>query len=131
MADAKKDDASKEVTNPKFSEFDAPQTGSVTSSDPNPNTPKDIFATSGSGPVRDKKADPEKGTPVTRYFTKEGTPVEGSNLAGHTPSNLAGPDPDKMRDDVIEAVEYIDSSGNTVTHDSLKSKEESKERSAK
>lgn len=111
------------VTNPKYSEFDAPQTGGVSSTAAEDG---DLFNTEGSGPVRDKEADPSKGTPVTRFFTKDGTPVEPSTIpTGVTPSNLAGPDAN-MRDDVVAVVEYIDEGGNTVTHDSLKSKEESK-----
>lgn len=124
-------DSDEKVTNPKYSEFDAPQTGGITSSDPHPNVPKDIFDTGPTGPVRDKEADPSKGTPVTRFFTKDGTPVEPSNLAGHTPSNLAGPDPEKMRDDVIAVVEYTDEGGNTVTNESLKTAKESKDKSSK
>lgn len=98
------------------------QTGGVTSKDEAINTPHDPFATSGSEPVRDRKADPSKGTPVTKFFTKDGTPVEPSNLPGPTPSNLAGPDRDKIPDDIVAAVEYVDESGATVTHDSLKKK---------
>ena len=101
------------------------QTGSVTTSDPNPNVPKDVFNTSGSQPVRDKTADESKGTPVTRYFTKDGTPVEPASLPGQTPSNLAGKELEG-RPDVVTAVEYVDGGGNTVTHDSLASEQESK-----
>lgn len=118
-------DSKEPITNPKASPAVQPQTGGVTSK-AEPNVPHDIFNTSGSEPVRDKEADESKGTPVTRYFTKDGTPVEPSTLAGFTPSNLAGPDPDKMRDDVIPVVEYTDEGGSTVTHDSLKAKRESK-----
>lgn len=117
------------VTNPKYSEFDAPQTGGVATSDPNPNTVKDIFNTGATGVVRDRQPDESKGTPVKKYFTKDGTPVEPSTLAGVTPSNLAGPDPDKMRDDVVEAFEYIDEGGNAVTHDSLKTRQEAEKKS--
>lgn len=101
-----------------------PQTGGVTSKDTKINIPHDVFDTKGSEPVRDRVADPSKGTPVTRFFNKDGTPREPSNLAGPTPSNLAGPDPDKVPDDVITAVEYLDEGGSTVTHDTLKSKSE-------
>lgn len=103
-----------------------PQTGGVTSKDDPANVPHDVFATSGSQPVRDRTADPSKGTPVTRFFTKEGTPVEPSSLP---PAKdvvdyaTAGPSADS-RDDVVAAVEYIDESGAPVTHDSLKAKQE-------
>lgn len=111
------------ATDPKTS-VRAPETGGVTDKDTAVNTPHDVFATSGSEPVRDKKPDPSKGIPVTRFFTKDGTPVEPSTVpAAQTPSNLAGQDPSK-RDDVIAAVEYKDESGATVTHDSLKGKRE-------
>jgi hypothetical protein len=118
-------DAKDNVTNPKYSEFDAPQTGGVSST---PAEGGDLFNTEGNQPVRDKEADESKGTPVTRFFTKDGTPVEPSTIpTGVTPSNLTGPNAD-MRDDVVAVVEYIDEGGNTVTHDSLKTKEESKEK---
>lgn len=124
MAD-KTDGKNVKTSDPKFSEFDAPQTGGVTSSDPNPNTDKDPFATSGNEPIRDREPDESKGTPVTRFFTKEGTPVEPTTVPpAQTPANLAGQDPDK-RDDVIAVVEYVDESGATVTHDSLAAKKES------
>ena len=104
---------------------DAPQTGGVTSHDESVNVPHDVFATSGSEPVRDKTADESKGTPVTRYFTKDGTPVEPSTLPPNkTPANLAGFDHEKA--DVIAAVEYVDENGSTVTHDSLKAAKERK-----
>lgn len=107
-----------------------PQTGGVTSKDEAINTPHDVFATSGSEPVRDREVDKSKGTPVTRYFTKDGTPVEPSNLPGPTPSNLAGPDPDKIPDDIITAVEYMDEGGSVVTHDSLKGRKDADSRKA-
>lgn len=128
MAASGNKDAKDNVTNPKYSEFDAPQVGGVSSKQTAEGA--SIFDTGDNGPVRDKEADPSKGTPVTRFFTKDGTPVEPSTIpTGVTPSNLAGPDPD-MRDDVVAVVEYIDEGGNTVTNDSLKTKEESKEKSA-
>lgn len=100
------------------------QTGSLTSHDPNPNTDKDVFDTGANGPVRDRVADESKGTPVARYFTKDGTPVEPASLPGKvTPSNLAGKDLE-ARPDVVTAIEYIDAGGNTVTHDSLKANKE-------
>lgn len=99
-----------------------PMTGGVTDHDEAPNSPHDPFATSGNEPVRDKTPDASKGTPVTRYFTKDGTPIEPSSLPEHTPSSLAGPDMDKIGDDVVAAVEYLDEDGSTVTHDSLKNK---------
>jgi len=109
------------VTNPKASDPKTPQVGGVT----NKETDK-IFNTSGSEPVRDRTADKSKGTPVTRYFTKDGTPVEPSTVPpAKTPANLAGFDASK-RDDLVEAVEYIDENGSTVTNDSLKAKSESK-----
>ena len=96
-----------------------PQVGGVTTKSED-NIPHDIFDTKGSEPVRDRKADPSKGTPVTRYFTKDGTPVEPSTVPpAVTPSNLAGFDASK-RDDLVEVVEYLDEGGNTVTHDNLK-----------
>jgi|SRR5688572_26046943 len=101
-----------------------PQTGGVTSKDTGADSAADLFATKGSEPVRDRKPDPSKGTPVTRYFKKDGTPLEPSNLSGPTPSNLAGPDPDKIPDDVVEVVEYLDEAGSTVTHDSLKGEQD-------
>jgi hypothetical protein len=83
-----------------------------------------VFSTSGSEPVRDKTVDESKGTPVTRYFTKDGTPVEPSTVPpAVTPANLSGFDHTK-RDDIVAAVEYIDESGATVTHDSLKAAKE-------
>lgn len=102
-----------------------PQTGGVTSKDEAVNIPHDVFATSGSEPVRDKTPDPSKGRPVTRFFTKDGTPVEPSSING-TPGGdfaTAGPDP-KTRPDVVAATEYLDESGSTVTHDSLKASKE-------
>ena len=108
-------------TDPKASEFDAPRTGGVT----NKQTDS-IFGTSGNEPVRDKTPDTSKGTPVTRFFTKDGTPVEPTTVpAAQTPANLAGFDASK-RDDIVEAVEYVDESGATVTHDSLKADKENK-----
>lgn len=127
MAD--KDGKNLDVTNPKAS-VRAPETGGITDARED-NTPHDPFATSGNEPVRDRKPDASKGIPVTRFFTKDGTPVEPANLPGQTPSNLAGPDPDKMPDNVIAVVEYKDESGSTVTHDSLKAKEESEKTSDK
>ena len=103
----------------------APQVGGVTPKDEAINTPHDVFATSGAEPVRDRKPDPSKGTPVTRFFTKDGTPVEPTTLPGFTPSNLAGPDPDKIPEDIISATEYLDEAGSVVTHDSLKAAKES------
>lgn len=101
-----------------------PQTGGVTDKDPSVNVPSDPFATSGDEPVRDKTPDPSKGTPVTRFFTKEGTPVEPSSVEPEgTPFELKGPDP-KTRDDVVAVTEYLDESGATVTHNSLKAKTE-------
>lgn len=90
----------------------------------------DIFATSGNQPVRDKVADESKGTPVSRFFTKDGTPVEPTTIpTGVTPSNLAGPNPG-TRDDVIGVVEYVDPvTGATVTHDNLKAKREAEKKS--
>lgn len=115
-----KDGENVETSDPKFSQYDAPQTGGVTDAVKDTNTPHDPFATSGDEPVRDRKPDPSKGTPVTRFFTKDGTPVEPTTVPpARTPANLAGQDPDK-RDDVIAVVEYLDESGNTVTHNSLK-----------
>lgn len=104
-----------------------PQEGGITTNDEAVNTPHDVFKTEGNQPVRDKTPDDSKGTPVKRFFTKDGTPVEPSTVPGaQTPSNLAGHDASK-RDDVVEAWEYLDNSGSTVTHDNLaKSKEQSK-----
>jgi len=113
--------ASEEATNPKFSQFDAPQTGGVSPAD---TSGEGVFNTAGNEPVRDKTADPNKGTPVTRFFTKDGTPVEPTTVPpAVTPANLAGQDASK-RDDVVAAVEYLDDSGAVLTHDSLKAKQE-------
>lgn len=97
-----------------------PQVGGVTSK-PSDNVPEEILKTSGNEPVRDKKADPKKGTPVTRFFTKEGTPVEPSSInASGSPFALSGPDPATRPDDVVAVTEYEDENGNPVTHNSLK-----------
>lgn len=121
MAD--KDGKNLDVTNPKES-VRAPETGGVTDLHED-NIPHEIFATSGNEPVRDRKPDASKGTPVTRFFTKDGTPVEPATVPpAQTPANLAGQDPSK-RDDLVAVVEYKDEGGNTVTHDSLKAKRES------
>jgi hypothetical protein len=118
MADTKKSDSVGDA-----------RTGGVTTSVKDTATPHDPFATSGNEPVRDKTVDESKGTPVTRFFTKDGTPVEPTTVPpAVTPSNLAGQDPDK-RDDVVAVVEYIDESGATVTHDSLKAKREADKKS--
>lgn len=104
---------------------DAPRTGGVTDTDKSTNVPHSPFDTSGDEPVRDREPDSSKGTPVTRFFTKDGTPVEPTTVpAAVTPANLAGQDPDK-RDDIVAVVEYLDESGNTVTHNSLKASKES------
>lgn len=87
------------------------------------NTPHDVFNTSGNEPVRDKVADPNKGIPVTRYFTKDGTPVEPSSVP-HIDGDDRKP---RQRDDVIEVVEYEDKEGSVVTHDSLKARQEDEE----
>lgn len=100
------------------------QVGGVTSK-PSTNVPESIFDTKGNQPVRDKEADPSKGTPVTRYFTKDGTPVEPSSInASGAPFALKGPDVSTRPDEVIAVTEYTDELGNTVTHDSLKAKKE-------
>lgn len=119
MADStKKDDTGRSPSDPKFSK-EAPQVGGIS---PAASDNGDVFNTSGSQPVRDRTADPKKGQPVTRYFTKDGTPVEPSTVPpAVTPSNLAGFDASK-RDDLVEVVEYLDEGGNVVTHDSLKNK---------
>lgn len=113
------------VTNPKFSEFDAPQVGGVSSA--GADSEEGIFKST--TVVRDRQPDSSKGTPVKRFFTKDGTPVEPTTVpTGVTPSNLAAPQ-ESMRDDVVAAWEYLDDGGNVVTHDSLKTKEEAKNRS--
>lgn len=94
------------------------QGGGITSK-PEDNSPHDVFNTSGGEPVRDKEADPSKGIPITRYFTKDGTPVEPTTAI--TYPSAAEP---VLRDDVIAVVEYQDEGGNTVTHDSLKASKE-------
>lgn len=104
----------------------APMTGGVTSQDTSPNVANDVFDTSGSEPVRDKTADPAKGQPVTRYFTKEGTPVEPSSIKpSGSAYEMSAPDP-ATRADVVAAVEYLDETGSPVTHDSLAAKEAEK-----
>lgn len=108
-------------TSPKSAPAVQPRTGGVTTKQED-NIPHDIFNTSGSEPIRDRTPDASKGTPVTRFFTKDGTPVEPATVPpAKTPANLAGPDASK-RDDIVEVVEYVDEGGNTVTHDSLKAK---------
>lgn len=92
-----------------------PMTGGVTDKETD-----NVFNTSGGEPVRDRTADKSKGKPVTRFFTKDGTPVEPSSVEpSGTPYALKGGDP-STRDDVVAAVEYLDEDGSTVTHDSLK-----------
>lgn len=116
------------VTNPKFSEFDAPQVGGVSSS--GADSEEGLFKNNG-GVVRDRQPDPSKGTPVKRFFTKDGTPVEPTTVpTGVTPSNLQAPD-ENMRDDVVAAWEYLDDGGNVVTQSSLDSKKEAENRSNK
>lgn len=116
------------VTNPKYSEFNAPQIGGVSSQ--GADSEEGIFKNE-SGPVRDRQPDSSKGTPVKRFFTKDGTPVEPTTIpTGVTPSNLMPPD-ENMRDDVVAAWEYLDDGGNVVTQDTLKRQEESKNRSNK
>lgn len=104
-----------------------PQTGGVTSKNTSTPSEANIFNTKGNEPVRDRKADPSKGQPVTRYFTKDGTPVEPSSINGNPSKDFAtaGPDP-STRDDVVTAVEYVDETGATVTHDNLKAKHDNK-----
>jgi hypothetical protein len=104
-----------------------PAVGGVTDKSIAVNLPHDPFATKGSEPVRDKSPDDSKGRPITRFFTKDGTPVEPSSVppAG-TPYHLKGPDPEATRPDVIAVVEYLDEDGNTVTHDSLKAEKDAK-----
>jgi hypothetical protein len=123
MADKDTKSSDKPMTNTK-QEVVQPQTGGVTNAVKDTNTPHDPFATTGNEPVRDREPDTSKGTPVTRFFTRDGTPVEPSTVPpAVTPSNLAGQDPDK-RDDVVAVVEYLDESGSTVTHDSLAARKE-------
>lgn len=88
-----------------------------------------VFSTSGGEPVRDRKPDDSKGQPVTRFFTKDGTPVEPSSVqpAG-APYELSGPSP-STRPDVVAAVEYLDEDGSTVTHDSLKATKDAEKKS--
>lgn len=96
-----------------------PREGGITDTDTSVNVPNDVFSTEGNQPVRDKTADPSKGTPVKRFFTKDGTPVEPATVPGAaTPANLAGHDASK-RPDVVEAYEYLNEDGSTVTHDNL------------
>lgn len=117
------DDKGRSSTDPKFSDHDAPMTGGITSKHED-NIPHNVFNTEGNQPVRDKVADESKGTPVTRYFTKDGTPVEPSTVPpAATPSNLQGFDASK-RDDIVAVVEYVDEAGSTVTHDMLESNKE-------
>lgn len=100
-----------------------PMVGGVTDKQTN-----GVFGTTGGEPVRDKTADDSKGRPVTRFFTEDGTPVEPSSISpSSTPYALQAPDPEVTRPDVIEAVEYVDEDGNTVTHDSLKASKGSKD----
>lgn len=102
-----------------MSQDQTPREGGVTDTDTAVNVDSDVFKTEGNQPIRDKSADPSKGTPVKRFFTKDGTPVEPSTVPGAvTPSNLAGHDASK-RDDVVEAWEYLNADGSTVTHDNL------------
>lgn len=118
-------DSDQVVTNPKFSDFNAPQVGGVSGS--GADNEQGIFRDT--NVVRDRQPDPSKGTPVKRFFTKDGTPVEPTTVpTGVTPSNLAAPD-ENMRDDVVAAWEYLDDGGNVVTQDSLKTKQEAKNRS--
>lgn len=105
-----------------------PKSGGVTHHDPNPNTPKsedELFNTSGNEPVRDRKADPKKGFPVTRWFTKDGTPVE----PGSIPVTKFDEEPDlEARPDVVAVVEYTNAEGDTITHDMLKKQHEDEAR---
>lgn len=114
------------VTNPKYTEERTPQVGGV--SNFRQESGKDVLDTEANQPVRDKEPDASKGTPIKRFFTKEGTPVEPSSVPnGVTPASNVNPD-ENMRDDVIAVWEYKDASGNTVTHDALKRERESKKR---
>lgn len=116
------------VTNPKYSEENTPQVGGVTTFKQTDKS-KGIFETEANQPVRDREPDDSKGTPVKRFFTKEGTPVEPTSVPnGVTPASNVNPD-ENMRDDVVAAWEYKDKDGNTVTHDALKREQESKNRS--
>lgn len=99
-----------------------PVTGGVTDKDDNPNQPKSPYETSGSEPVRDKKVDETKGRPVTRFFTKDGTPVEPSTI----PRNYKGEFDLSARPDVVPVVEYLNEDGSTLTHDGLKQQEKAK-----
>lgn len=97
-----------------------PREGGITTNDTPVNSPSDVFSTEGNKPVRDKSPDGSKGTPVKRFFTKDGTPVEPSTVPGAvTPSNLSGHDASK-RPDIVEAWEYLGKDGSTLTNDGLK-----------
>lgn len=94
---------------------DDPRTGGIS-----PKQTEDVFGTTGNEPVRTKTADESIGTPVKRYFTKDGTPVEPSTVPpAVTPANLSGFDASK-RPDIVEAFEYLDETGGVVTHENRK-----------
>ena len=118
----KSDSSSKPVKNSE-GEVQASRVGGTTAKDTGATSESELFNTKDNEPVRDRKPDYSKGEPVTRYFTKDGTPVEPSSLPpAVTPSNLAGFDLSK-REDVVEVIEYLDKdTGEVVTHDHLASK---------
>ena len=123
-ADAGKDN----VTNPKYSEANTPQIGGVSSQ--GAVSEAAVFKTTGDQPVRDRQPDQSKGTPVKRFFTKDGTPVEPTTVpTGVTPSNLMPPD-ENQRDDVFAVWEYLDEGGNLVSHNSLERKQEGEKKQA-